>query len=68
MNNQALSTAEVDLEEQLKRTTEEILESICDPDAFRDSTLRIPRKKALSVPTVLEVGNEESIATRVSLT
>ncbi|KAG8216306.1 hypothetical protein J3R82DRAFT_6372 [Butyriboletus roseoflavus] len=66
MNNfEALSTAEVDLEKQSKQTTEEVLESVHNIDAFRDSTLPTPRKKALApVPPTTPgpaVGDEDLI-------
>ncbi|KAF8555603.1 hypothetical protein OG21DRAFT_1438531 [Imleria badia] len=61
MNTPALSASEVDLEKQSKQTTEEILESIRNPEAFRDSTLRMPRKKVLPAPTSPEVGDEDLI-------
>lgn len=61
MDNQALSTTEVELRKQSKRTTEEVLQSIGDPNAFCDSALRIPRRKALPGPTPLGVGDEDLI-------
>lgn len=61
MNDQAQSTAEVDLEKESKQTTEEVLESVYNPDAFRVSTLPIPRWKALALPPTPAVGDEDLI-------
>ena len=61
MNAPAPSASEVDLEKQSKQTTEEILESIRNPEAFHNSTLRMPRKKVIPSPTSPEVGDEDLI-------
>ncbi|KAG8220649.1 hypothetical protein J3R82DRAFT_2917 [Butyriboletus roseoflavus] len=60
-NNQALSTAEVHMKKLSKRTTEEVLESIYNPDAYHDSTLPIPRKKAPTLLHTPAVGDKDLI-------
>ncbi|KAG8216305.1 hypothetical protein J3R82DRAFT_6371 [Butyriboletus roseoflavus] len=61
MNDQARSTAEVDLDKHSKQTTEEVLQSVHDPEAFRDSTLSIPRKKPLALPPTPAMGDDDLI-------
>lgn len=54
------SPVEVELEKESKRTTDEILESARNPEAFNNSTLRIPRTKVLPLPTS-RMGDEDLI-------
>lgn len=58
MNDRVPSAAEVELEGQSKRTTEELLEYIRNPSVCKESSLSIPR---LATPTTSEVGDEDLI-------
>lgn len=57
-NERAPSTAEVELEKQSKRTPEELLDYIRNPNACKESSLLISR---LGTPTTSEVGDEDLI-------
>jgi hypothetical protein len=55
------TTAEEDLDKRSMCTTEEVLQSIRNPDTLRFSMLPIPTKKMLALPTTLAVGVEDLI-------
>ncbi|KAG8216313.1 hypothetical protein J3R82DRAFT_6380 [Butyriboletus roseoflavus] len=50
-----------DLEKQSKQTTEEVLQSVYNPDTFREPALPIPTKKAPALSPTTAVGDEDLI-------
>lgn len=56
IDEQALPTAEVEMEKKSRRTAEDVLKSISDADSFRDS-----KERVVPAPNALGVGDEDLI-------